>query len=309
MDFPLLPPGHEWHNPKNYTPKEIGEGYRLLTKDEFKENAQGYKRNGKSILEHGSPVGKEISWSKNCIGDCITDTYRVPLDTPLPGGWRLWSGGTKPVEGDTFIETYLKNGILSNGLARQYRWSWKGSLDIIAYRPVEIKEVVLPPKICELPQCGISEYSPIDKTPHETKAVINKQTQMNTIESKIELPAVGSRWIIKNRDNTDSYELQVLATDEQGVAFKTDSKKVVVLDPKEWSQRIKAPIKSPKERRANQGINIVGYPSFWSRLAPPKLKWIAALVTFGVFTYPNMPYNAQQAISGVNGLVKQWFGI
>lgn len=72
---------HEFHNPDNLTPEQVGEGYRLLLKSEFGRQEEQHQEI-ETWLEHRK------DWHKSKIGYLGTSkfcTYRVPLSTwPLP---------------------------------------------------------------------------------------------------------------------------------------------------------------------------------------------------------------------------------
>lgn len=69
---------HEFHNPANLTPEQVGEGYRLLLKSEITERE---KRPEIHICNGSSWLQDEVGF----YGNLRQFTYRVPLATwPLP---------------------------------------------------------------------------------------------------------------------------------------------------------------------------------------------------------------------------------
>lgn len=72
---------HEFHNPDNLTPEQVGEGYRLLLKSEFGRQEEQHQE-----IETWLEPRKEWHKSKiGYLGNSKFCTYRVPLSTwPLP---------------------------------------------------------------------------------------------------------------------------------------------------------------------------------------------------------------------------------
>lgn len=76
------------------------------------------------------------------LGDIIA--YRVRVIEPakpqvkIPEGFTPWSGGERPIPGDTRFEMILRNGYMFTGLSSSCRW-WHNNMhnDIIAYRVIE----------------------------------------------------------------------------------------------------------------------------------------------------------------------------
>lgn len=71
-----LPAGMTPHNPDNLTPEQVGEGFRLLAKEEIWN-----REDLLSDIEMWMPGAER--WSRGRAGCDMTRTYRVPADWPL----------------------------------------------------------------------------------------------------------------------------------------------------------------------------------------------------------------------------------
>lgn len=163
---------HDFHNPDNLTPEQVGEGYRLLLKSEVK-----YRDNQGDIHRWDE---FEDKWNDGGWGEA--ETYRVPLATwplPLPIAtlaedqvdlppeaneiinkilsepeWIPWHGGECPLKDDEVEEWEwkLRNQYCSGPDTRikpsNLRWCHlNDGHDIIAYRVLKWKKSTrtLPP--------------------------------------------------------------------------------------------------------------------------------------------------------------------
>lgn len=75
-DFARPPYPHTLHNPDNLTPKQVGEGYRLL----LPEEVDGRHRN-KAEFWYSEPLN---IWSTAGSSDAKDTTYRLPISVPWP---------------------------------------------------------------------------------------------------------------------------------------------------------------------------------------------------------------------------------
>lgn len=93
---------HEFHNPDNLTPEQIGEGYRLLLKSEIKPRPENREIN--------AWLGRFRRWTVHndsmCVGSSQDLTYRVPLSTwPLPGS--KWQAEREALSRGECVEAQL----------------------------------------------------------------------------------------------------------------------------------------------------------------------------------------------------------
>lgn len=93
---------HEFHNPDNLTPEQIGEGYRLLLKSEIKPRPENREIN--------AWLGRFRRWTDHndsmCVGSSQDLTYRVPLSTwPLPGS--KWQAEREALSRGECVEAQL----------------------------------------------------------------------------------------------------------------------------------------------------------------------------------------------------------
>lgn len=151
---------HEFHNPDNLTPEQIGEGYRLLLKSEIKKNRE-------ENPDIQCWISGGLLWGAN-FGDgyCGSEkslTYRVPLSTwPLPKAgpqcspgsegphgeptdWISWHGGECPLKDDEVEEWEYKMrsgkcNVTKTDRMNEYWCHEDLPGDIIAYRVLKWKK-------------------------------------------------------------------------------------------------------------------------------------------------------------------------
>ena len=195
---------HEFHNPDNLTPEQIGEGYRLLLKSEIKKNRE-------ENPDIQCWISGGLLWGAN-FGDgyCGSEkslTYRVPLSTwPLPEAvpqcspgsegphgeptdWIPWHGGKCPLK-DEWVEEW---GIRTSW-GEELRPDWKPSEHdwrhlentsinrIIAYRVLKWKEKpyaappVKSPEVAELQERFAEPLPPVETFPAAMEAVTKQES-------------------------------------------------------------------------------------------------------------------------------------
>lgn len=98
---------HEFHNPDNLTPEQIGEGYRLLLKSEIKPRPENREIN--------AWLGRFRRWTDHndsmCEGSSQDLTYRVPLSTwPLPEPEIKWKAEREAFARGETVEAQLTSG-------------------------------------------------------------------------------------------------------------------------------------------------------------------------------------------------------
>jgi len=98
---------HEFHNPDNLTPEQIGEGYRLLLKSEIKPRPENREIN--------AWLGRFRRWTDHndsMYGGSSQDiTYRVPLSTwPLPEPEIKWKAEREAFARGETVEAQLTSG-------------------------------------------------------------------------------------------------------------------------------------------------------------------------------------------------------
>ena len=98
---------HEFHNPDNLTPEQIGEGYRLLLKSEIKPRPENREIN--------AWLGRFRRWTDHndsmCVGSSQDLTYRVPLSTwPLPEPEIKWKAEREAFARGETVEAQLTSG-------------------------------------------------------------------------------------------------------------------------------------------------------------------------------------------------------